>query len=144
MSSPYGPDDRPRLAVADLSNSIAGQFCGRLLAHTGAEVTLVEPPEGTWTRRRGPFLPSARRPDDSALFFHLNQAKRSVTLDYTGPSGEELLPDLLAGHDVILLPGDTGQRELAAAAAGADGRVITCAVDAFEQAASVAGWAGES
>jgi crotonobetainyl-CoA:carnitine CoA-transferase CaiB-like acyl-CoA transferase len=131
------------LMVADLSESIAGQFCTRLLAHTGAAVTLIEPPGGSWTRRRGPFLAGARRPDDSCLFFHLNQAKRSVTLDYATPSGEELLAGLLAGQDVILLPGDDVARRAVLASVAGDDRVITCAVDDFEQAGSVAGWAGE-
>ena len=33
--------------VLDLSESTAGQFCGRMLADYGARVTLVEPPRTT-------------------------------------------------------------------------------------------------
>jgi crotonobetainyl-CoA:carnitine CoA-transferase CaiB-like acyl-CoA transferase len=135
--------DDAQLSVVDLSESIAGQFCGRLLAHTGAAVTLVEPPAGSWTRRRGPFLAGARRPDDSCLFFHLNQAKRSVTLDYSTPSGEELLAGLLSGADVILLPAGGPARDAVRAAVAGDDRVITCAADEFEQAGRVTGWTGE-
>jgi crotonobetainyl-CoA:carnitine CoA-transferase CaiB-like acyl-CoA transferase len=141
MSAPAGHDGG-QLAVADLSSSIAGQFCSRLLAGTGAAVTLLEPPEGVWTRRRGPFMAGARRPDDSCLFFHLNQAKRSVTLDYSTPSCDELLPGLLSGHDVILLPPDGESRHAVLSAVAGDDRVVTCAVDDFEQASSMAGWTG--
>jgi crotonobetainyl-CoA:carnitine CoA-transferase CaiB-like acyl-CoA transferase len=131
-----------QLTVADLSDSIAGQFCGRLLAQAGAAVTLVEPPGGSWTRRRGPFMAGARRPDDSCLFFHLNQAKRSVTLDYSTASGEELLAGVLSGQDVILLPPGGESRQAVLSAVAGDDQVITCAVDEFEQASSMAGWAG--
>ena len=41
--------------VLDLSENIAGQFCCRMLADYGADVTLIEPPEGSATRRIGPF-----------------------------------------------------------------------------------------
>ena len=45
------------LRVLDLSDDIAGQYCGRLLADYGAEVILVEPPEGSSLRQ----APPARR-----------------------------------------------------------------------------------
>ena len=35
------------LRVLDLSDSIAGQFCCRMMADFGARVTLVEPPAGS-------------------------------------------------------------------------------------------------
>ncbi len=35
------------IRVLDLSESIAGQYCCRLLADYGAAVTLVEPPAGS-------------------------------------------------------------------------------------------------
>ena len=50
--------DQPALAgikVVDATSTAAGQFCGRLFADYGAEVILVERPEGADTRREGPF-----------------------------------------------------------------------------------------
>jgi crotonobetainyl-CoA:carnitine CoA-transferase CaiB-like acyl-CoA transferase len=61
------------LAVLDASASVAGQFCGRMLADYGAAVTLSEPPEGSPTRRMGPF-----GREGSHLFAHLNHGKRIV------------------------------------------------------------------
>lgn len=43
------------LRVLDLSESVAGQYCARLLADGGAETTLLEPKAGSVTRRMEPF-----------------------------------------------------------------------------------------
>ena len=63
-----------RLRIMDASNSVAGQFCGRLFADNGAEVVLVEGPNGSDTRRTGPFSPDGC----STLFAHLNMGKSSL------------------------------------------------------------------
>lgn len=78
--------------VADLSSGVAGQYAGRLLAMYGATVVLVEPREGTPTRRMPPLSPAG----ESFLFRHLNQGKRSVAV------ADDVLADLLATADVVL------------------------------------------
>jgi crotonobetainyl-CoA:carnitine CoA-transferase CaiB-like acyl-CoA transferase len=87
------------LHVLDLSDSVAGQFCGRMLADYGADVTLVEPPVGTATRRAPPFHPSAGTAE-SLLFQHLNVGKSSINLDHRTPSGRRLLLALAERSDV--------------------------------------------
>ncbi len=62
------------IRVLDISDSIAGQFCTRMLADYGAEVLLGEPAHGTPMRRAAP-----RGPDgDSFAFLHLNTGKSSA------------------------------------------------------------------
>ena len=41
------------LLVLDLSQGVAGPYCGRLLADRGARVLKVEPPRGDWMRVLG-------------------------------------------------------------------------------------------
>jgi crotonobetainyl-CoA:carnitine CoA-transferase CaiB-like acyl-CoA transferase len=43
------------LRVVELATGIAGPYCGKLFADLGADVIKVEPPEGDWSRRLGPF-----------------------------------------------------------------------------------------
>ena len=43
------------IRIVDLSQGIAGPYCTKLLADLGAEVIKVEPPDGDYTRRLGPF-----------------------------------------------------------------------------------------
>ncbi len=69
------------LRVIDLSQGIAGPYCARLLADLGAEVIKVEPPDGDFTRRLGPFPDDVPDPEKSGLFIHLNGTKQSVTVD---------------------------------------------------------------
>ena len=44
------------LRVLELSQSVAGAYTGRLLATAGADVTLVEPLDGSALRRTPPLL----------------------------------------------------------------------------------------
>jgi len=70
------------LRVVDLSTDIGGAYCARLLASCGADVTLVEPPEGEALRHQPP-LPAVpgRTERVSARHEHLNAYKRGIVVD---------------------------------------------------------------
>lgn len=59
--SSHGPLDGVK--VLDLSEDIAGSFCGRLLADYGADVLKLEPPTGASLRRMGPFFGDDPHPE---------------------------------------------------------------------------------
>jgi crotonobetainyl-CoA:carnitine CoA-transferase CaiB-like acyl-CoA transferase len=88
--------------VLDLSESVAGQFCCRMLADFGADVTLVEPPQGSSLRTMPPFDP---KPNGlgSLLFFHLNLGKQSIALDHRSAEGWSRLLTLAKSADVIVV-----------------------------------------
>ena len=65
------------LVVADLSRSLSGAFAARLFADHGAEVTLLEPPEGHPLRHEAPYLRDEPGPDRSVLHAYANWNKRS-------------------------------------------------------------------
>ncbi len=88
--------------VLDLSESVAGQFCCRMLADFGAEVTLVEPPQGSALRAMPPFDPQPNGLG-SLLFFHLNLGKRSIALDPRSTDGWNKLLALAKSVDVIVV-----------------------------------------
>ena len=69
------------LRVVEISRSYAAAFAGRLCADAGAEVLLVEPPEGHPLRHEGPFRGDVADPETSAPHLHVNAGKRSVTID---------------------------------------------------------------
>jgi crotonobetainyl-CoA:carnitine CoA-transferase CaiB-like acyl-CoA transferase len=92
------------IRALDLSESIAGQFCCRMLADYGADVTLVEPPQGSATRRIGPFRDSTSAQQESLLFEHLNLGKSSVVVDRESAAGRDLLRDLARKADVVAVP----------------------------------------
>ncbi len=78
------------------------EFCGRLLAGAGADVLKIEPPEGSPTRKIGPFVDDVPDPERSLHFWHYNFGKQSLSLDVATPAGAERLKELAAGADVLL------------------------------------------
>ena len=70
--------------VVELAESVAGEYCGKLLADFGAEVIKVEAPAGSPTRA------------GSALFAYLNTNKQSVVLD------AERMHELIASADAVI------------------------------------------
>ncbi len=124
------------LTVLDLSESVAGQYCGRLLADFGAQVTLVEPPAGSLVRRMAPF--DAGDPPQSLLFFHLNTGKRSVALDRATADGAAALR-ALARHADIALVATAAERALLRAASA---RLIIGLATPFGSDGPLASWTG--
>ena len=86
------------LKVVDLSQGVAGPYCGMLLAQHGADVIKVEPVgEGDWARTLG-----QRYGTHSAYSIPTNLGKRSIALDLKLTEGKEVLWRLIAGADVLL------------------------------------------
>ncbi len=83
------------IRVVELAESVAGEYCGKLLADFGAEVIKIEAPKrGSATRAMAPIL--ADGCEGSALFAFLNTNKRSVVLD------DERLAELIASADAVI------------------------------------------
>ena len=88
--------------VLDLSDTIAGAYCTRLLADLGAEVFLVEQPDGHPLRRTGPFPGGVRHPEKSGLFLHFCANKRGAVLDFATPEGRARARELAAEADLVV------------------------------------------
>lgn len=97
------------ITAVDFSDTIAGQYCSRLLADFGARVWLVEPEEGSAVRHLPPFSERG----DSLVFHHLNTGKRSLDLNRHGSEGRSRLEKLLAAADVAILPPDEDAAKIA-------------------------------
>jgi crotonobetainyl-CoA:carnitine CoA-transferase CaiB-like acyl-CoA transferase len=88
--------------VLDFSIMLAGPYCTRLLAHLGADVLKVEPPEGDDMRLRAPLRPAADGSQHSAYFGQLNAGKRSLALDLKCRESIVLLHRLVEQCDVVV------------------------------------------
>jgi CoA:oxalate CoA-transferase len=85
------------LRVLDFTTTIAGPYCGRMLADLGAEVIKIEAPEGDMMRTRPPLRAGA-----STSFGQLNAGKKSVVLDLKSPGGIAVALKLAATADVVV------------------------------------------
>ena len=83
-----------------------GELCGRLLSDLGAEVIMVEPPEGSPSRRLPPLDPLT--PEHSLFFTMRNCGKRSVVLDLDAAEGKERSEALLGSADVVIDSAEPG------------------------------------
>ncbi|MCB1687263.1 MAG: CoA transferase [Halioglobus sp.] len=89
--------------VLELSESVAGEYCGKLLSDFGAEVIKLENPDGgSPTRYQGPFAPRGDDPERSGLFAYLNTNKCSVALDVQRAAADHQLDKLLRTVDVVI------------------------------------------
>ena len=91
-----------RLRVIELAGDPAGEFTGKLLSQLGADVVKVEPPDGSPTRRVGPFAAGPPDPDHSLTFWFYNVNKRSVVLDHRRADDRDRLHALLAETDLLI------------------------------------------
>ncbi|MEZ2131482.1 MULTISPECIES: CaiB/BaiF CoA transferase family protein [unclassified Sinorhizobium] len=124
------------LRVVDFSDSIGGQYCGRLFADFGAEVILVEPEDGSPIRQAAPLSIDGDR--ISLRFWHLNTGKRSVSLDRRMQEGRGRLEALLATADVAILPEDFDAQEVEKV----NSRCIAVSISAFGKDGPLALWRG--
>jgi len=102
-----GHDGRPTplddVRVVEISDRIAGDYCGKLLVDAGAQVRKIAPPQGDSLRS---FTASGlATPDgaDSPLFGYLNAGKRSLTWPAADLSSE------VAGADIIVVTATRSQ-----------------------------------
>ena len=88
--------------VLDLSNVLAGPFCGYHLARLGAEVVKVENPKGGDLARRLGADPEMAHRLMGLSFVAVNAGKQSVAIDLKDPRGKEIFLRLVERADVLL------------------------------------------
>jgi crotonobetainyl-CoA:carnitine CoA-transferase CaiB-like acyl-CoA transferase len=94
-SSTHGP--LKGLRVLELGSTVAGPFCGRLLADFGAEVVKVEAPEGDALRTMGEHV------DGKSLYAaSILRNKSLLTLDLRSNSGRALARELALVSDIVV------------------------------------------
>jgi crotonobetainyl-CoA:carnitine CoA-transferase CaiB-like acyl-CoA transferase len=122
------------LRVVEISDRIAGDYCGKLLVDAGAQVRKIEPPQGDWLRRYSASCSAV--PDGPSPFFsYLNAGKRSLTV--TPDSGRHR--SLLAGADVVVV---TAGRSQAATLGVEPHRLLADSPRAIVVTISDFGWTG--
>ena len=90
------------IRVLDLSRVLAGPWASQVLADLGADVVKVERPgSGDDTRHWGPPTLDDGS-GDAAYFLSANRGKRSLTVDYATPEGQEIVRRLARNSDVLL------------------------------------------
>ncbi len=125
------------IRVLDLTNVLAGPFCGHLLAHLGAQVIKVEVPgRGDLARDLGAD-PELNANLMGTSFLAQNAGKKSVTINLKHTEGKALLKRLVEDADVLVenfRPGvmdrlDLGWEVLRAI----NPRLVYCAISGFGQ-----------
>jgi crotonobetainyl-CoA:carnitine CoA-transferase CaiB-like acyl-CoA transferase len=93
------------IRILECGELVAAPYAAKLLGHLGADVVKVEPPRGDRARWRPPFLRGEVHPERSGLHLYLNQAKRSVIVDWSRSGDVDRFHELAAVADVLLVGG---------------------------------------
>jgi len=113
--------------ILELGHTVMGPSCSLVLAHLGADVIKVEPPEGERTRTAVGF--------GAALFPVFNHNKRSFCIDLKSEAGREVFHKVVASADALLenfAPGALDRLGLGYdALCGAHPRLIYCSLKGF-------------
>ncbi|MGO4404548.1 CaiB/BaiF CoA transferase family protein [Bosea sp. RAF48] len=129
--------------VLDLSNVLAGPFCGYNLARLGAEVIKIEKPDGGDLARKLGADPEMAARLSGLSFVAVNADKQSIALDLKAPEGREVFLRLVATADVVLenfRPGVMKRLGLAYDdLSQVNPRLVYCAISGFGQTGP---WAG--
>lgn len=116
-------DSRPTplhdLRVVEISDRIAGSYCGKLLLDAGAQVFKIEPPQGDWLRRYTASGAPLAEDGTAPLFSYLNAGKRSMTFA-PGSEDSARFRAALAAADVVVVTAGPAR----AAAMGIDPRQL--------------------
>src|SRR6201996_3958632 len=89
------------VTVLDLSRVLAGPWATQLLGDLGAEIIKVEKPDGgDDTRAWGPPFVGNADEGLSAYFLSANRGKKSVTIDFSKPEGQQIVRELAQSSDV--------------------------------------------
>jgi crotonobetainyl-CoA:carnitine CoA-transferase CaiB-like acyl-CoA transferase len=87
------------ITVLDISEYIAGPYCGSLLADLGARVIKVEPPDGAEERRIGS---KERYRGNTRMALAYNRGKESLAVDLRRPEGREVVYKLIPNVDIVI------------------------------------------
>ncbi|WP_236984278.1 MULTISPECIES: CaiB/BaiF CoA-transferase family protein [Mycobacterium] len=113
-------DHRPTpldgLRVVEISDRLAGSYCGKLLVDAGAQVRKIEPPQGDPLRQYS--ATGSAVPDGVAgpLYCYLNAGKSSLSVS---PDSDQYRAELAGADVVVVTAGRTG-----AAALGVDPQLL--------------------
>ncbi len=95
------------MRVIDLSTTVAGAWCTRLLADFGADVILLEDKDGHPTRRLEPLTEDGK----SVVSEYVLANKRSMVLGLDHPEGRRALANMVRSSDVVVESGRPGGLE---------------------------------
>jgi crotonobetainyl-CoA:carnitine CoA-transferase CaiB-like acyl-CoA transferase len=125
------------IRVLDFSAMVAGPYCTRLMADSGAEVIKLEPPEGDYMRSRAPLR------DGRSLYFGvLNAGKQSIAMDLKRSEGVQIAKELAAASDVVVENFRPGVMQRLgfdyATLSGANPKLVYCSISGYGQSGASA------
>src|SRR2546421_2253290 len=83
--------------VLEMGSTVAGPFCGRLLADFGADVIKIEPAEGDPVRTMG------KRFEDKSLYAaSIFRNKSLISVDLRNSEGQDIARRIAAKCDVVV------------------------------------------
>lgn len=121
------------IRVLDMTQFLAGPYCGLTLADMGAEVIKIENPS------MGDFVRTARpQINDTSIYYeNMNRGKKSITINLKTKEGKEIFTKLIAKADVLIENNRPGVMERLGFSyeqtQAINDRLIYCSISGFGQ-----------
>ena len=90
------------LRIIEIGRDVSTAYAARFFAIYGAEVIVIEPPEGHSIRWQPPWPEDIPDPEKSLLFAYLGGGKKSVVIDFDSESDLDTLRNLISSSDGVL------------------------------------------
>ncbi|WP_224770193.1 CaiB/BaiF CoA-transferase family protein [Mycobacterium simulans] len=103
------PTPLDELRVVEISDRIAGSYCGKLLIDAGAQVRKIEPPQGDPLRRYSATCSPVAAGANGPLFSYLNAGKSGLSLT---PHSDQYRAEVAAADVVVVSAGRARALEL--------------------------------
>lgn len=144
--SPLRPGALSGIRVVDLSRQAPGPYCSMLLADFGADVLLVEPPDGSTRGRETNVYWELERDPSVSAFAALRRNKSSISLNLKDPDDRAVMDRLIGEADVLIegfRPGVADRLGVGAArCAERNPALVHCALTGYGQQGPMAQDAG--
>jgi crotonobetainyl-CoA:carnitine CoA-transferase CaiB-like acyl-CoA transferase len=123
--------------VVEFCSAVAGPYAGKLLSDYGANVTRIEPVEGSLMRNRRVWYDVHEKEEFTYRFLPYNTGKDSLAVDLKSEAGKAIADDLLAEADVFvenMRPGTIDRLDFGWERVEADHPdIVYCSVSGFGQ-----------
>jgi crotonobetainyl-CoA:carnitine CoA-transferase CaiB-like acyl-CoA transferase len=89
--------------IVEIGGGVSSSAAGKQFSDFGASVLKVEKMDGGEIRRAPPFFQDSPSLNSGGMHIFLDTGKKSIVVDYSSPSGIEIINRIVQNVDLVLI-----------------------------------------